>query len=389
MPKPVELHHARSPEQALRRPARRTSAGVFALLCAWSLPTRADSVPRSVGIYATTRDNTPVPRTILTHPDVDGVLLRYTWDRAEPAEGTYDWAYLDQQIAAAAANGKKVAFNVRAGTVTPGWVYAGGAAAFTYLETGPYTPNACETQRIPVPWDPVFLAKYTALVAALGARYAGNPTVSRVGIEGINVGTEETALPRSKGSEPVRAVRTGRQCTSTDDVREWTRLGYTRLRVENAWTQIAQAYDRAFPKTPLVVQTFPGAAPPIDDAGSLIRGQEKDQKFSVDILHAGRERLGSRFVAQNNGLSGDWVWEEIARMAPDASTGYQMLWLVTNDETCRMNRRRTPCDPVTDLKAAIDNGIARHADYLEIYTPDLLNPALRKVLDDAHRALQR
>jgi hypothetical protein len=61
---------------------------------------------------------------------------------------------------------------------------------------------------------------------------------------------------------------------------------------------------------------------------------------------------------------------------------------VTNDETSRMNGRRAPCDPATELKAAIDNGIAHHADYLEIYTPDLLNPALRQALDEAHRAFR-
>jgi hypothetical protein len=64
-----------------------------------------------------------------------------------------------------------------------------------------------------------------------------------------------------------------------------------------------------------------------------------------------------------------------------------MLWSVTGDSTCRMNQRKTPCDPHAALQAAVDRGIREGAQFLEIYPSDIKNAALRDVIDAAHARL--
>ncbi|MBI5288700.1 MAG: beta-galactosidase [Chloroflexi bacterium] len=103
-----------------------------------------------------------------------GVNPLFTWAELEPVEGAYNWAPLDEVLANAHARGRKVAPRVytNAGDfdqATPGWVFDAGAAAYT-LGDGSGTPQ-------PVPTDAVFTAKFGAFLAALGARYNGNPDI--------------------------------------------------------------------------------------------------------------------------------------------------------------------------------------------------------------------
>src|SRR5262245_28506112 len=59
----------------------------------------------------------------LTNPYVQGIALRTHWNRVEPHEHAnaddFYWDYLDQGVARAAANGKKVSISVQAGVETP------------------------------------------------------------------------------------------------------------------------------------------------------------------------------------------------------------------------------------------------------------------------------
>ena len=71
------------------------------------------------------------------------------------------------------------------------------------------------------------IARFAAKHTALGARYGAHPLLTHVKITGVNSTTDETMLPK----------------TSTD-VTNWQAIGYTRLKVKNAWQTIA---DTAFP----------------------------------------------------------------------------------------------------------------------------------------------
>src|SRR5215510_11625685 len=77
----------------------------------------------------------------LTNPYVQGIALRTHWDRVEPHEhadpNDFYWDYLDQGVALAAANGKKVGILVTAGVTSPQWLFDAGSPAFyVTTETG-------------------------------------------------------------------------------------------------------------------------------------------------------------------------------------------------------------------------------------------------------------
>ena len=127
--------------------------------------------------------------------------------------------------------------------------------------------------------------------------------------------------------------------------------------------------------------------PAIDDTGHVIPGRGADRTLVREIISAGKQLLGARFVIQNDGLQVDLPWPELPQIAPPASIAYQMAWQVTDDPSCRMNRFQRPCDPRRTLQTSINNGINSGAKYLEIYIADLLNPQLSEVIAYAHGRL--
>src|SRR5438876_11205467 len=110
------------------------------LLCASNHADAQSQAPPMIGImYLENADSLgdpihdwsrdPAP----TNPYVQGISLRTHWDRVEPHEHAnaddFYWDYLDQGVALAAANGKKVSISVTAGVTTPQWVFDAGSPA--------------------------------------------------------------------------------------------------------------------------------------------------------------------------------------------------------------------------------------------------------------------
>ncbi len=52
---------------------------------------------------------------VYSDPDVDGISVRQKWGDLEPAEGVYNWTYLDNVTARAAAAGKAVLLRIGTG----------------------------------------------------------------------------------------------------------------------------------------------------------------------------------------------------------------------------------------------------------------------------------
>jgi PKD repeat protein len=335
--------------------------------------------PPTTGIFDVGYVNGSIPSGILTNANVDGYSARATWSFIEPSQGVYNWSNLDSVISAAAAAGKKVTLSVAAGIKTPSWVYAAGAKSFSYIDDT--SPN---TQSIPVPWDSVFLAQWKSLIQQLGNRYAGNSALTQVKITGIATDTAETQLPNSTGAT---VTQSGKTWTTTNDPVNWQAIGYTRLRVENAWQTIADAWAQAFPKQQISTILVPNNFPPIDNNGNIYsNAQHADNQILNDFINLGMARYGSQFAVQNNGLNDAWIFTQASSQADQVPTGYQTLWWVTGDSTYKMNNG-TPIAITTELQTALNTAIADHARFLEIYPEDITNSTLQSVLASTHAGL--
>jgi hypothetical protein len=300
----------------------------------------------------------------------------------EPSEGNFDFSFLDGQVQAAAAAGKTASISFVAGLDTPSWVYAAGAAPFATSVAQKYDSNFCQPIQVPVPWDSVFLQKWTAFVQAMGAHYGGNATISKIHITGINNHNEETSLPAETG-ETIQGFH-GQSCQTNNDVQQWMSIGYTSALVKNAWSQIASAFSSSFPKAKIAPMVHPGGFPPINDSG---QPDSNGAQFQDEIIPVGIAQFGQQFALQNNGLSKGFADPSIVAVAATTTTGYQMLFDVTNDNTCRMNHGNSPCDPRMDLQGAINNGIQSGGTWVEIYQVDILNPSLSDIIAAAHSQL--
>ncbi|MEO6971147.1 MAG: beta-galactosidase, partial [Chthoniobacterales bacterium] len=193
-------------------------------ICAISSLSAAE-VPRGVFSIANVGKD-PLPG-VLANPNVDGISVRQDWASLEPTEGNFDFSYLDSAVASSAASGKMVLLRIGTQSPKPAWVNAAITAAggtfFSFLDNG--TPTT-----IPVFWDPTFLAKKKAMIAALGAHFTNNPSVKVVVASFANSSSEDWSVPHT-----------------SIDVVNWFAVGYTTDKFLAAGQQIIDATMVAFP----------------------------------------------------------------------------------------------------------------------------------------------
>jgi hypothetical protein len=309
------------------------------------------------GVYAVNavQSSGQIDPAVLSNPHVDGVMLFFNWNSVEPLENQYNWKSVDARIAQAAAARKTVSLTVMAGFQTPSWVYTDGAKSFKFVWDKNWGPALCSVQTMPLPWDPVYLAKWNSFIAAFGARYEANPTVAHVKLSGINSKTPEIFLPISKNESISNGTVS---CRGYNDVADWQAAGYTRVKIENAWSQVSSAYAAAFPNKPFAAMMLPKAFPPIDDNGNLISGQTDDPQATSDMVESAVSLYGAQFMLQNDGLSNIWIWPFEGTYAGQINTGYQMVGVMG-----------------TRLGAADNLALAAGAVFVEIYDADIDNPS--------------
>ena len=125
------------------------------------------------------------PRTDSRFP-CSVVYIRFNWADAEPVEGQYDWKVIDDVLDAWKPRDAAVAFRVmtcnahsRSYYTSPKWLFDAGCKGFEYVVGGDDPTSG--GQRIPRLEpdyaDPIYLAKHSAFLAALGKRYDGRPDV--------------------------------------------------------------------------------------------------------------------------------------------------------------------------------------------------------------------
>ena len=334
------------------------------------------------------------------NPVVDGVYLRDDWNSIEPTEGVYNWNYLDSQVAVADAAHKKIEISVQAGVHTPPWVFADGAQQFHTITTETAQGNFCKSAVVPVPWDPIFLTKWTAFINAFAAHYANNSNVAVVKITGINITTDETVAPQETGetvTEGNNAKGSNGTCQTNNDVSEWVADGYTGQKVFTAWKTIATAFATAFPHQYLGIMTSEHSFPQINFTTST--ADPSGGALSINyFLPAGKQILGNRFIVGQNGARPNHLDASIWNFATSTNThlGWQPSWPIDScfDSTGKFVRTAKfapPCDMNTVIEQLIKEELSSNPNYLEFMTVQLTDadPGVQKALQQASIRLKQ
>lgn len=330
--------------------ARTAVALLFCLFFASSGQLLAD-VPRGV-FSLVPNDGVPASDTVLANPSVTGISIRYGWLGLEPTEGAFNWTFLDSEVARAAAAGKTVLLRIVTQAGKPQWVTDAvtnaGGAFFNFDNNGTATS-------IPVFWDPTFLAKKKAMIAALGAHFGDNPTVKIVSASFANSWSEDWSVPHTQ-----------------EYVTQWVALGYTSEKMLNAGKQIIDATMAAFPNAYVAMAI---------NGNGHVNGANLDPDadyLSRNAILTSRLSWSGRFVVQKNSVSATLPpppgtggnFEVLWNSRPNAAG--QMLFWCANELTYRMNGG-VPGDPATILHNAIAAGYSYGMQYLEIYQTDVIN----------------
>ena len=338
-----------------------------------AMPEKAFSeVPRGVFCLLGAGEGTGRDSFAYSDPDVDGIGIRQRWADLEPAEGVYDWSYLDNVTARAAAAGKAVLLrvgtgggDVALGGNCPTWVMNAVAAEPLPLSQKFYTfIDGQRSVTIAVFWDPVWLAKKTAMITALGARYSNNSAVKIVGASFANASSEDWAVPHTPA-----------------DTDAWLAAGYTPEKMLDAGRQIINATMAAFPNR-YVTLAVAGNGPSLDpDPNYVARNAILNARVSwPGRLIVQKDSLGT-FIPAAPGTGSSW--ELLWNSRPDV--GGQMVYWCFGDNTYRVNGG-VPIDPSTALMNSVDKGVAYGMKFIEIYRRDILN--LLAATHYAHTALR-
>ncbi|MEO8440595.1 MAG: beta-galactosidase [Spartobacteria bacterium] len=314
------------------------------LLCASTI-----AQPPAIGImYLTKSDALGNPPYDLssdpgwTNTHVQGVALRTQWSKIQPTEATFDWSFLDEGVALAAQHGKKVSVLITAGVTTPEWVYAAGADKFQVTtQAGPVMP-------MPLPWDPVFQAKWGNVIRSFGQRYGGNPQLVYVVMGGSGRRAESYFV------------------FTAEDQAKFDGLGGT-----DAWKAgvewIVDEYAKHFPTTPFILDL--GAPVPT----------EQGQAALSDVCAYAVGKYPSRFGVKSDGLAAGYGpntfgAKEIQYLSPTATVGFQMALPSKGEVDDNGNL-------VLDQSLAI--GINLGAHFIEVYSGDCNDPIAVQALSQA------
>jgi hypothetical protein len=320
-------------------------------------------VPR--GVFSLSPAGVHCANTLLSNPSVDGVGIRQNWSDLEPTEGSFDWSFLDSEVARATAAGKKVLLRINTQFARPDWVTNAvknaGGAFFSWDKDGVPTT-------IPVFWDPTFLTKKKAMIAALGEHFTNNTAIKIVWSSFANANSEDWSVPHTP-----------------EDVAHWFAVGYTSEKLLDAGRQIIDATMAAFPNQYVTLAV--GGNGPVSPTGNL----DPDPSYVArNAVLAARATWPGRLIVQKNSLA------TFNPPAPGTGTLFQLLWDSKPDiggqmldacygDTTYRNNDGVPDDPAAILHKSVDLGVSYGMNYIEIYQTDVLN--LPAEITYAHNAL--
>ncbi len=319
-------------------------------------------IPR--GVFDLVKAGSAIAPEALSNSAVDGISLRQKWRDLEPEKGSYQWEYLDREIARAEKAGKVVLLRIAdSGANVPPWVLKSGVQTFTYKDRNPHHEE--ETGTAAIFWDPIYAGARKAMIAALGEHFADNPAVRIVAANPAGARTNDWNIPKTPG-----------------DVANWKTAGFTPGKLIDAGTEIIDTTMRSFPHQYVAIA--------VGRAGKL---EPTPDYCARKIIGQVRKSYPARLIVQKNNLSaktasapgGSSIFRIVWESRPEVAA--QMLWFSYGDNTCRNNGHRSPCDAETTLRQSIATGAGYGMKYIEIYEQDVIH--LPAVIRYAHEVLTK
>lgn len=269
-------------------------------------------------------------QTYAAMSSVDGLAYRVLWSSLEPSAGSYNWTALDAAFDIVRRQGKKITIHVgpSAGGL-PNWLGSLGLVSYTYAG-----PQGLRTD--PVPWDAVYVSRYSQFVAALGAHVQATSNMNLVESVSDPVPVPEMTIVGCQNNQLAGGI------------------AYSRSQYVAAWKTTISAYASAFPGIRLFV-----SAP----LGFICLNDGDGQSVYTELMTYALSLTGNAavFAADLNAL-GSQRMQQVGSIAGLASIGLQTIWSYTNDPNNRMQGT---------LTAAVCRGWNLGARYVEIYQSDL------------------
>ena len=323
-----------------------------------------DSTPSGLVVVIENRPQVALDLRTLSNPSISGVALQIRWRDIEPMAGKLDWSGLDQLLAAAESSKKWVQLLIFPGFFSPPWALEGAKTESFPIQ---YGPGKGTVERLPMPWDKLYLTRWFAFLKQLSDRYGRSPAFRVMAADGPTSVSAEFTLP-----------------STPEDVRTWLSVSYTPRRYMEAWQNVFQVVSGYFPNQ--FVSLSLGFGLNINDRGKLDAAERMRTKLA--IIDQGIGLLGRRFALQYSNLDGN-PGPDVGPPGSDLVIGYNGR-IITGFQlrtSCERNSGNMGAegDPPLALKRAINKGLrpndaGRHVNYLEIYEPDVLADEMQPVL---------
>jgi hypothetical protein len=269
---------------------------------------------------------------------VAGISWRFSWSTLEPADGTYNWTPIDDAIQATKLVKKLVMIRVIAGMQSPTWVVS-ASPTISFPNTVLHNPAAYPSRVImPLPWGTNYLAKWAAFIKKFAQRYDGNPAIYSVQTSGTGL-IGDMYLPNAI-------------------IPQWVAAGYTDAKLIDAAKSTLRYFESAF----TITRTNLDIAEPLSGYSHVLDS----------VMQYVFAKYPSTVYVQQNGLkSKDTKYPKSSLRtfvrqagASYGGSGYQMNGAITKDPS------------IGPARVAFQIAVDDHVSYVEIYEPDILNPAL-------------
>lgn len=305
----------------------------------------------------------------LKNPLISGVALQIRWRDLEPADGKPDWRKLDELFAGAESSKKWVHLLIFPGFFSPEWALEGVKTESFAIQ---YGPGKGTVEKLPIPWDKVYLDRWFAFLKQVSERYGKSPAFRVIAADGPTSVSAEFTLPNSP-----------------QDLKKWQNESYRPSRFLDAWRTVLDAYATDFPNQCVSLSLGNGLA--INEQGKIdAREHQRTRRAMMDQAIA---RLGRRFVLQRSDTHAGPGPHVASSEAEDKFVIGYIGRVITGFQMRTSAEHGSPVmgaegDPPLALTRSIDlamktNDAGQHVNYLEIYEPDVLAEEMQPVLRHA------